>query len=108
MLDYQIKSRDRYLKNFCYLFRKCDSDFNGLLNEEEFINLLSILKIYPVEKFQENAKRLLSIIDPLNHKVISYSDCVNLFSTEFFEEMSSHGINIQVNVLDKISQDRVI
>lgn len=105
MLDYQIKSRDRYLRNFCYLFRKVDSDNNGQLNEDEFVHLLRIMKIYPITAIKENADRLLQVVDPQDSKVISYSDCVNLFSNEFFEAVSRDGVINKVNVLDKISQD---
>ena len=38
--DYQIKSREKYLKNFVKLFRKFDVDSDGILNENEFINLI--------------------------------------------------------------------
>lgn len=108
MLDYQIKSRDRYLRNFCFLFRKVDSDFNGLINEEEFISLLEILRVYPLENLNEHATRLLQVVDPQNHKVISFSDCVNLFSSEYFEEIDENGNKNKINVLDKISQDGFI
>ena len=85
-----------------------DSDFNGLLNEEEFINLLEILKIYPLQTIDENANRLLEVVDPQNHKLISFSDCVNVFSTEYFEEMDNQGNRNRINVLDKISQEGYI
>ena len=33
---YQIKNRDKYLKNFVKLFRKYDNDLDGILNEDDF------------------------------------------------------------------------
>ena len=72
------KILDKYLKNFVILFRKCDFDNNGILNEEEFKELLKNLKIYD-DHLEENANRLLHIIDPQNHKQIIFSDCVSLF-----------------------------
>jgi len=78
ILDYQIKSRDRYLKNFVSSFRKSDKDNNGVINEEEFYELLTNIKIYG-ELLEENAVRLLNIIDPNNNKQIIFSDCVSLF-----------------------------
>ncbi len=85
-----------------------DSDFNGLINEEEFVGLLEILRVYPLENLEEHVNRLLEIVDPQNHKVISFSDCVNLFSSEFFEEIDVNGNKNKINVLDKISQDGFI
>jgi hypothetical protein len=77
-MDFLIKSRVNYLKNFVILFRKSDSDNNGVLNEEEFYLLLKNLNIYD-EYLEENAIRLLNIIDPNNHKTIIFSECVSLF-----------------------------
>jgi Ca2+-binding EF-hand superfamily protein len=79
LLDYQIKSRDKYLKNFVYLFKKCDTDNNGIINEEEFVNLLVSMRVYE-EAIQENSERLLTIVDPYNNKQITFSECVSLFS----------------------------
>lgn len=77
-MDFLIKSRDRYLKNFVILFRKSDTDNNGILNEEEFFLLLKNLNVYD-ENLEENAIRLLNIIDPHNYKQIIFSECVSLF-----------------------------
>jgi len=82
VLEFQIKSRDRYLKNFVKLFRKCDQDNNGILNEDEFLILLKNLNVYD-DFLEENAYRLLNIIDPHNHKQIIFSECVSLFKMVF-------------------------
>jgi Ca2+-binding EF-hand superfamily protein len=79
LLDYQIKSRDKYLRNFVYLFKKSDTDNNGIINEEEFVNLLSNMGVYG-EVIEENSMRLLAIIDPYNNKQITFSECVSVFS----------------------------
>jgi Ca2+-binding EF-hand superfamily protein len=79
LLDYQIKSRDKYLKNFVYLFKKCDTDNNGIINEEEFVNLLASMGVYG-DVIEENSIRLLTIVDPYNNKQITFSECVSLFS----------------------------
>jgi len=76
-----------------------------LINEEEFLNLLELINIYPQENLHEHANRLLEVIDPQNHKIISFSDCVNVFSSEFFEEIDGDGNKNKVNVLDKIFQE---
>jgi hypothetical protein len=111
VLDFQIRSRDRYLKNFCYLFKKQDKDNNGIINEEEFINLLSSFGIYNKSNsyFNENADKLLNIIDPFNNSQITFSECVNLFSMQQIIEIDQKtGKQIEVNVLDRISEDESI
>lgn len=79
LLDHHIKSKDRYLKNFISLFKKYDNDNNGIINEEEFINILSSANVYG-DLIEEQSYRLLSIIDPNNNKQITFSECVSLFS----------------------------
>jgi hypothetical protein len=89
---YQIKNRDKYLKNFVSLFRKYDSDLDGILNETEFIGLLNNI---PVCRHNSNdyAFKFLSIIDPFNNKKITFSECVSLFSMEIIEENGESSIN---------------
>ena len=79
LLDYQVKSRDKYLKNFVYLFKKCDNDNNGIINEEEFVSLLSMMGVYG-DQLEDNSIRLLTVVDPYNNKQITFSECVSLFS----------------------------
>ncbi len=79
--DYQIKSREKYLKNFVKLFRKFDVDSDGILNENEFINLIKNIP-YCQNNIDEFTFKFLSIIDPFNNKKITFSECVSLFSME--------------------------
>ncbi len=79
LLDYQIKTREKYLKNFVYLFKKCDLDNNGIINEEEFVHLVELTGHYRL-RVEENSLRLLNIVDPYNNKQITFSECVSLFS----------------------------
>jgi len=86
LLDHHIKSKDRYLKNFILLFKKCDSDNNGIINEEEFVNIISYTNVYG-EHLEEHSFRLLSIIDPNNNKQITFSECVSLFGQVIFSRL---------------------
>jgi hypothetical protein len=63
------------------------------------------MNIYPNEFLEENISRLLNKIDPFNNKVISFSDCVNIFSNEFYEEIDSDGNLNKISVLEKFAQD---
>lgn len=126
VMDYQIKSRDKYLKNFVALFRRSDTDNNGVIDEEEFYFLLKNLHIYD-DYLEENAIRLLNIIDPNNTKQIIFSECVALFkmvsiiyfiflklSENFFynqqilKEMLQIEDQYTISLLDKISTEPII
>ena len=100
--DYQIKSREKYLKNFVKLFRKFDVDSDGILNENEFINLIKNIP-YCQNNIDEFTFKFLSIIDPFNNKKITFSECVSLFSMEIINENNNNNNNNnQMSLLDKI------
>ena len=82
---YQIKNRDKYLKNFVELFRKHDSDLDGILNENEFSNLIRDIP-FCKNKEDEYIFKFLSIIDPFNNKKITFSECISILSMEIVEE----------------------
>lgn len=110
VLDYQIRLRDKYLKNFTLIFRQVDKDSNGIINEEEFVNLINLMNICPKSLLSENVDRLLNTVDPFNNKQITYSECVNLFADEECSTLESDDTGdkyIKVNVLDKISMDEL-
>ncbi len=96
--EFQIKSREKYLKNFVNYFKKFDTDNNGIISEEEFINL-----IYNLNFFQNNLKEtvvnLLTLVDPYNNKQITFTECVNLFASQPFTDENG---NINGTILDKI------
>lgn len=83
--DHQIKSREKYLRNFVKLFRKFDSDSDGILNEPEFISLVKAIP-YCQNNIDEYIFKFLSIIDPFNNKKITFNECVSLFSLEMCDE----------------------
>ena len=83
--DHQIKSRDKYLKNFVKLFRKYDTDFDGVLNENEFINMIKEIK-YCQDNVDDYIFRFLSTIDPFNNKKITFNECISLFSMEIIND----------------------
>ena len=106
--DYQIKSREKYLKNFVKLFRKFDTDSDGVLNENEFINLIKDIP-YCQNNIDEYTFKFLSIIDPFNNKKITFSECVSLFSMEIIDDGNNNNFNnnnsnnnSQITLLDKI------
>ena len=108
---YQIKNRDKYLKNFVKLFRKYDNDLDGILNEDEFSNLIRDIP-YCKNNEDEYIFKFLSIIDPFNNKKIAFSECVSILSMEIIDNNNNEdkkNINNdiknnknQVSLLDKI------
>ena len=93
---YQIKNRDKYLKNFVKLFRKHDTDLDGILTENEFANLIRDIP-YCKNNEDEYIFKFLSIIDPFNNKKITFSECVSILSMEMIEENSEENDKIIIN-----------
>ena len=93
---YQIKNRDKYLKNFVQLFRKHDSDLDGILNENEFANLIRDIP-YCKNNEDEYIFKFLSIIDPFNNKKITFSECVSLLSMEMVDENLEENTKVNDN-----------
>ena len=114
----QIINREKYLRKFVNLFRKFDKDGDGVLNEEQFIEMVKHIP-YCQNNLEEYINRFLYVVDPFNHKKITFNNCVILFSSEIImdennESQRSQGIdnlgspNIGLNIqnettlLDKI------
>lgn len=102
ILDYQIKCRVTYLRNLVDLFKELDTDENGILNENEFIQLVANTDLFN-EGFSEHSNRLLSLVDPANHKQATFSEVVTCFSKEVLKEIDNNGNAKKTNLLDKIS-----
>ena len=101
--EFQIKQREKQLKNFVNIFKSVDKDNNGVINEEEFVNLLYNMNIFG-DNLKQKIVELLTQIDPYNNKQITFSECVNLFSTIPYEpennNQNQNGGNI--SILDRI------
>ena len=48
LLEIQIRLRDKYLSNFVSTFKQIDEDDDGVLNEEQFRDLIIKLELYPL------------------------------------------------------------
>jgi len=97
ILDFQLKSHEKFLKNFVQLFRRSDKDINGIIDEGEFKDMVNNMEKYSI---QPDVQKLLMVVDPYNHQQITFSQCVSLFSAE----MISDGENT-FSILQKISLD---
>ena len=45
VIDFQIRVRENYLKNFNDIFKQVDLDRNGILSDNEFVKLIEMLNI---------------------------------------------------------------
>ena len=46
VIDYQIKLRSIYLKNFNHIFKMIDTDHNGIIFDYEFVKLVEMANVY--------------------------------------------------------------
>jgi Ca2+-binding EF-hand superfamily protein len=69
---------EKFLSCFTQIFKSVDSDSNGIVDENEFRDL--IIKMGVVQTMDE-VEQLLSIIDPHNNKQMTYSEIVQLLSS---------------------------
>ena len=90
--DHQIRNREKYLKNFVKMFRRYDIDFDGVLNENEFINMIKEIP-YCQNNVDDYIFRFLSTIDPFNNKKITFNECVSLFSMEIINNNDNNNNN---------------
>ncbi len=105
VIDFQIRVRENYLKNFNDIFKQVDSDRNGILSDNEFVKLIEMLNIYQnQEEFENQMQNMMSQLDPFQSKIFIYSDIINVLSKEMIEEQEPEtGEIIQMSILDRIS-----
>ena len=94
--EFQIKQREKKLKNFVQMFKRVDKDNNGIINEEEFVSLLYNMNIFG-DQLKQKIVELLTQIDPYNNKQITFSECVNLFQSIPYEPEGNININNNQN-----------
>ena len=84
-LEYQIRLHIKYLKPFVNLFKSVDSDRDGVLNEEQFVELFRRMNIFEEDILQQMIDEFLNNLDPYGNKRIIFSDIVDLFSRINFD-----------------------
>ena len=78
LMDFQLRQHEAYLRTFTRLFRKVDSDNDGVLNEQEFTALIE--KELGVLGIKDDTAYFLQVLDPFNTQRITFSELVQLFS----------------------------
>lgn len=59
-----MTSHEKFLCKYIEKFRAVDSDNNGIINEEEFRNLIKSMNI---NKSENEVQRFLNLIDPYSN-----------------------------------------
>ena len=92
-----IRFRDRRLKIFVQLFNNVDTDKDGIINEEEFSELIKGSNIFKKEEIESYIYYYLEKIDPFDFQKITFSQCVTFFSQEFINDNWKN-----ISILEKI------
>ncbi|MCQ2819970.1 MAG: hypothetical protein MJ252_22110 [archaeon] len=101
--EYRIKLREKELKPLVKLFRKFDKDSDGIMVEEEFVQLIESIP-YCQDRAEEFSSKFLSMIDPFNNKMVTFSEVVSIFETDIIEEGDAESKE-PVRLIDKIPTD---
>jgi Ca2+-binding EF-hand superfamily protein len=88
ILNYDLSAHEALLEPFWRQFVASDGDKNGILSEEEFMNLCTSIGI------PDESERLLDQVDVNATGYINYSDCVNLFLYEMIQTEDSSTVSV--------------
>ena len=100
----QIQNRQKYLKKFVNLFRRFDKNGDGVLNEEQFIEMIKAIP-YCQNNIEECIEKFLAKIDPFNHKKFTFNNCVTLFSSVIIDVNDFSQSNISQGFTDRETQN---
>ena len=94
LLNYHIRTREKYLTNFKKIFNENDKNKDGILNKNEFINLFKDLKIFDDKNFNYNIDLLLKKM-PINEKFnqFNFSEIVDVLDNEKIYECNNQSIS---------------
>ena len=75
VIDYQIKLRSLYLKNFNHIFKIIDTDRNGIIFDYEFVKLVEMANVYSTrEEIEIKTQIMLKELDKYGNKNIKLSN----------------------------------
>ena len=94
LMDFQLLGHDRFLSKFRDCFSRLDRDGDGILSEDEFIDLCSLVgkpttkgKVKVKERTEDELSNFLSAADPFNHSSITFSSAVACLSEDIVEQV---------------------
>ena len=102
ILDNHIRFRDKQLKIFVDLFKSVDTNRDGIINEDEFSELIQRMKIFKEEEIENVIFQYLEKLDPFDYQKFTFSECINFFSSEFIQDKNVNGEEKEISVLEKI------
>ena len=102
VLDNHIRFRDKQLKNFLELFHSVDTNRDGVINEEEFSELIQRMKIFKEDEIENKIFHFLEKLDPFDNQKFTFSECVSFFSGELIKEKDINGNEKEISILEKI------
>lgn len=76
LYDFQMRQHESYLRAFTRIFRKVDTDQDGLLTEAEFMHLIQTELSPYLTLSQDDIVYFLQVLDPFNNQKISFSELV--------------------------------
>ena len=98
VLDNHIRFRDKQLKNFVEIFKSVDTNRDGVINEEEFTELIQRMKIFKEDEVENKIFQFLEKIDPFDNQKFTFSECVSFFSSEMIKDENEH----EISILEKV------
>ena len=103
VIDYQIKLRNLYLKNFNHIFKILDTDHNGIIYDYEFVKLVEMANVYSTrEEIEIKTQMMLKELDKYGNKNIIYNDIIELWSKEMtIDQITGE----KLTLLDKLSME---
>ena len=103
VIDYQIKLRSLYLKNFNHIFKMIDTDHNGIILDYEFVKLVEMANVYSTrEEIEIKTQMMLKELDKYGNKNIIYNDIIELWSKEMTVDQIT---GEKLTLLDKLSME---
>ncbi len=103
VIDYQIKLRSLYLKNFNHIFKMLDTDHNGIIFDYEFVKLVEMANVYSTrEEIEIKTHNMLKELDKYGNKNIIYNDIIELWSKEMTVDQIT---GEKLSLLDKLSME---
>ena len=103
VIDYQIKLRSLYLKNFNHIFKIIDTDRNGIIFDYEFVKLVEMANVYSTrEEIEIKTQIMLKELDKYGNKNIIYNDIIELWSKEMTVDQIT---GEKLSLLDKLSME---
>ena len=102
VLDNHIRFRDKQLKNFVTLFKSVDTNKDGIINEEEFNELIEKMNIFKEDEVQNKIFEFLEKLDPFDNQKFTFSDCISFFSNEYIKDVDTNGNEKEISILEKI------